>query len=63
MVYPRSFLGGSGKASQGDGYFIAPNPPFGLFYYHISESYQTKAEKRRAKEKEKFLNHWFSRLG
>jgi len=48
---PRSFLGGSGKASQGDGYFIAPNPPFGaVFTYHISESYQTKAEKRRQKE-------------
>ena len=50
---PRSFLGGSGKASQGDGYYIAPNPPFGaVFTYHISEPYQTKAEKRRAKEKE-----------
>ena len=49
---PRSFLGGSGKASQGDGYFIAPNPPFGaVFTYHLSESFMTKAEKRREKEK------------
>ena len=48
---PRSFLGGSGKASQGDGYYIAPNPPFGaVFTYHISEPYQTKAEKRRERE-------------
>ena len=50
---PRSFLGGSGKASQGDGYFIAPNPPFGaVFTYHLSESFLTKAEKRKQKEKE-----------
>ena len=50
---PRSFLGRSGKASQGDSYYIAPNPPFGaVFTYHISEAYETKAEKRRAKEKE-----------
>ena len=50
---PRSFLGGSGKASQGDGYFIAPNPPFGaVFTYHLSESLLTKAEKRKQKEKE-----------
>ena len=49
---PRSFLGGSGKASQGDSYYIAPNPPFGaVFTYHISESFMTKAEKRREKEK------------
>ena len=45
---PRSFLGGSGKASQGDGYFIAPNPPFGaVFTYHLSESFLTKAEIRK----------------
>ena len=48
---PRS-LGGSGKASQGDGYFIAPNPPFGaVFTYHLSESFLTKAEKRKQKKK------------
>ena len=49
---PRSFLGGSGKASQGDAYYIAPNPPFGaVFTYHLSEGFMTKAEKRREKEK------------
>ena len=49
---PRSSLGGSGKASQGDGYYIAPNPPFGaVFTYHLSESFMTKAEKRRNNEK------------
>lgn len=50
---PRSFLGGSGKASQGDGYFIAPNPPFGaVFTYHLNKDFETKAQKRKKREKE-----------
>ena len=39
------------KGSQGDSYFVAPNPPFGaVFTYHLSESLLTKKEVRTKKE-------------
>ncbi len=44
---------GPGKASQGDAYYIAPNPPFGaVFTYYLGDEYQTLEESRKEKEKE-----------
>ncbi|MEE9363614.1 MAG: glycosyl hydrolase [Cellulophaga sp.] len=50
---PRSALGfDSGKGSQGDDHFIAPNPDFGtILTYYLKNSLQTLTEKRQAKEK------------
>ncbi len=52
---PRLPLGdfeANGKASQGDGFFVAPNPPFGaVFTYYLPESLKTLKEKRREAEK------------
>ncbi len=43
---------GSGKASQGDAYYIAPNPPFGaVFTFYLGDKYQTLEESRKEKEK------------
>ena len=40
------------KGSQGDGYFVAPNPPFGaVFTYHLGKGFETKKAKRQAEEK------------
>lgn len=50
---PRRLLGGSKKASQGDNYFVADNPPYGVeFTYYLKEGYKTKAAQRQEKEKE-----------
>jgi len=39
------------KGSQGDSYYVAPNPDFGAtFTYHLSQDLQTKAEARQAAE-------------
>jgi len=50
---PRPHLSfGSGKGSQGDSHFIAPNPDFGaVFTYYLKESSETIKEKRKASEK------------
>jgi len=41
-----------GKASQGDSFFVAPNPPFGaVITYYLPESIQTAKEQRREREK------------
>ena len=50
---PRPHLSfGSGKGSQGDSHFIAPNPDFGaVFTYYLKESSETLKEKRKASEK------------
>jgi len=41
-----------GKASQGDAYFVAPNPPFGaVFTYYLREDLQTAKSARREREK------------
>ena len=41
------------KASQGDAYFVADNPPFGaVITYYLPESIQTTKEQRREREKE-----------
>jgi photosystem II stability/assembly factor-like uncharacterized protein len=40
--------------SQGDGYFVAPNPAFGAtFTYYLPETIQTSQEARREAEKER----------
>mgnify|MGYP005840157889 CR=1 FL=1 len=41
-----------GKASQGDGYFVAPNPPFGaVFTYYLNEELQSSRDERLAQER------------
>ena len=47
----RSPLGGDGKAYQGDGYFVADNPPFGaLITYYLKEPLHSREEARQARE-------------
>ncbi|MFK7806383.1 MAG: WD40/YVTN/BNR-like repeat-containing protein [Saprospiraceae bacterium] len=49
----RRLLGGGKKAAQGDGYYVADNPPYGVeFTYFLKESLKTKKSKRAEKEKE-----------
>ena len=41
----------NGKASQGDSFFVAPNPPFGaVFTYYLGDGLQTAQEQRRESE-------------
>lgn len=45
-------LGGQGRASQGERYYVASNPPFGAtFTYHLGEGYKTRKEQRQEREK------------
>jgi photosystem II stability/assembly factor-like uncharacterized protein len=42
-----------GKASQGDAYYVADNPPFGaVITYYLPKDIQTAKEQRREREKE-----------
>jgi hypothetical protein len=42
----------NGKASQGDAFFVAPNPPFGaVFTYYLKDSLKTAKESRQEAEK------------
>jgi photosystem II stability/assembly factor-like uncharacterized protein len=42
----------NGKASQGDGFFVAPNPPFGaVFTYYLKDGLKSNQEQRREREK------------
>jgi photosystem II stability/assembly factor-like uncharacterized protein len=42
----------NGKSSQGDSFFVAPNPPFGaVFTYYLNEGLKTAQEQRRESEK------------
>jgi photosystem II stability/assembly factor-like uncharacterized protein len=52
-MYVRSGpLGGGEKASQGAGFFTAPNPPFGaVFTYFLGETLRTGEKTRRKAEK------------
>lgn len=44
-------LGDVGKASQGESYFTAPNPPFGaVFTYYLKSSLKTQKELRQEEE-------------
>ena len=65
LFYPRDgycynqkrILGGSQKASQGDNYFVAENPPFGVeFTYYLNEKILSKKEIREKKEKKTETN-------
>jgi len=53
---PRMPMGESktgSKSSQGDAYFVAPNPPFGaVISYYLPNTLETAKEKRRKHEKE-----------
>ena len=45
-------LGGGGLASQGDSYYIAPNPPFGaVFTYYLAEELKSRKAAREEREK------------
>ena len=47
-------LGSTKKASQGDNFFVADNPPFGtIFTYFLNEKYLSQKEKRILEEKNK----------
>jgi len=42
----------NGKSSQGDSFFVAPNPPFGaVFTYYLNDGLRTAKEQRRESEK------------
>ncbi|NQV35142.1 MAG: glycosyl hydrolase, partial [Phycisphaeraceae bacterium] len=44
-------MGGGGKASLGDGFFTAPNPPFGaVFTYRLKHGLQTRRQTRKQQE-------------
>ena len=48
----RRTLGDRGKASQGDAFFTAPNPPFGaVFTYYLRDEIRTRKKARREEEK------------
>jgi photosystem II stability/assembly factor-like uncharacterized protein len=48
----RNLLGSNQKASQGDAWFTADNPPFGaVFTYYLKDSYETKTAERQKEEK------------
>ena len=48
----RRILGGGRKASQGDNYFVADNPPFGVeFTYYLNEKILSKKKLREKQEK------------
>jgi hypothetical protein len=50
LYVPARVLGGE-KGSQGDGFYTAPNPPFGaVFTYYLKDSLKTKKQIRRDKE-------------
>lgn len=49
----RRTLGGGRKASQGDNYYVADNPPYGVqFTYYLKEAYKSKVAMRKDKERE-----------
>ena len=50
---PRRTLGYGAKASQGDAFFVAPNPPFGAaFTYYLKDTLKTQKERRAEREAE-----------
>lgn len=55
--FQKRILGGGKKAAQGDGFFVADNPPFGVeFTYYLKDNYKSKEKIRLAKEKEQEKN-------
>ena len=54
----KRILGGRRKAAQGDNYFVADNPPFGVnFTYYLKEKYTTQEERRINIEKKAEKNN------
>jgi photosystem II stability/assembly factor-like uncharacterized protein len=50
---PRRPLGDGDQASQGDAFFVAPNPPFGaVFTYYLRDELRSRKGERREREKE-----------
>lgn len=50
---PRRPLGDDGKASQGAGYYVAPNPPFGaLITYYLKEDLKPARKEREKRDRE-----------
>ena len=54
LIYvPYRAFDSSGKSFFGEGYYLAPNPPYGAeFTYYLKDSLRTSAEARREREKE-----------
>jgi hypothetical protein len=53
MYIERHLLGGPRKAFQGDAFYTADNPPFGVtFTYYLKDKLKTKKEQRQDAEKE-----------
>jgi len=53
LLYVPARALGSEKGSQGDGFFTAPNPPFGaVFTYYLRDSLKTIKQSRQEKEEE-----------
>ena len=49
----KKILGSRKKAAQGDNFFVADNPPFGVeFTYYLNRKYHSKESKRNKNEKE-----------
>ena len=49
---PQQPLGGKGQSDQGDGYFVAPNPPFGaLITYYLKDDLKSAKEQREEQDK------------
>ncbi|MDJ0760190.1 MAG: hypothetical protein QNJ19_12365 [Woeseiaceae bacterium] len=46
------------KASQGDSYYVAPNPPFGaMFTYYVADGLQSQKDARQEAEKDAINNN------
>jgi hypothetical protein len=53
MFVQSSPLGGSGRSFQGERFFIAPNPPYGVtFTYYLKEGYSPLKDRRQESEAE-----------
>jgi hypothetical protein len=51
--HPRRTLGGGMKASQGDAFYVAENPPFGaVITYYLKDGLMSSRDERRKAEKE-----------
>jgi len=53
VYVPTTPMGLRGKGFQGDGYYVAENPPFGaVFTYYLKKDLETLEERRREEENE-----------
>ncbi len=50
---PRRIYGRGEKGSQGDAFYVAPNPPFGaVVTYYLKDGFETREQQRQKTEKE-----------